>query len=356
MEEKKNNTYIVEYVWIGGNDEFRSKTRVIRGETLELLNWNYDGSSTNQAITENSEVILKPVQKYFDKKENKYYFLCETFKYEENNLVPLSNNHRYRFTELINNFGEEKINSLDFWFGFEQEFFILELLRKDYLGFDRNDKTIPDQGPYYCGVENIKNYTYNSQIRRRNVSEMRKFTELIFAKCLDLDLGVTGWNLEVAPAQTEIQVFGKGIKAADDLMMMRFLTHMVLAEHLLAPDFHPKPLGDKWNGSGLHTNVSTLDTRNDGGYEVIKQFMEKFSSRHTEHIVEYGDLNNLRLTGIHETSSLDKFTWGVASRASSVRIPRETEQNNKGYFEDRRPAGWANPYRIACRIMKTILE
>ena len=115
-------------------------------------------------------------------------------------------------------------------------------------------------------------------------------------------------------------------------------------------------VGEKWNGSGLHTNVSTLDTRNDGGYEVIKQFMEKFSSRHTEHIVEYGDLNNLRLTGIHETSSLDKFTWGVASRASSVRIPRETEQNNKGYFEDRRPAGWANPYRIACRIMKTILE
>lgn len=349
-------TFIVEYIWIGGNDEFRSKTRLIRGDILNIEMWNYDGSSTNQATTENSEVILKPVQQYFDKKENKYYALCETFKYENGNLVSLENNYRNRYTELINKYGEEKINNMDFWFGFEQEFFIYDLLRKDYLGFDKNDKTIPDQGPYYCGVENIKNYTYNSQIRRRNVSEMRKFTELIFNKCLDLDLGTTGWNLEVAPAQTEIQIFGKGIKACDDLMMMRFISHNILAEHLLAPDFHPKPLGEKWNGSGMHTNISTTETRNDGGYDIIKKYMEKFSLKHKEHIKEYGELNNLRLTGIHETSSIDTFSWGVASRASSVRVPCETENINKGYFEDRRPAGWANPYRVACKIMETIME
>ena len=146
MQEQNSilNTYVVEYIWIGGNDEFRSKTRVLKGEKLEITDWNYDGSSTNQATTENSEVIIKPVQQYFDKKENKYYVLCETFKIsqigENKELVSLSNNYRNRYSELIKTYGEEKIKNLDFWFGFEQEFFIYDLLRKDYLGFDKNDK------------------------------------------------------------------------------------------------------------------------------------------------------------------------------------------------------------------------
>ena len=97
---KGTNNFIVEYVWLGGNNEFRSKTRLIRGENLEIDLWNYDGSSTNQATTEDSEVILKPVQKYFDKKENKYYVVCETFKYENGELKPLKNNYRNKKLEL----------------------------------------------------------------------------------------------------------------------------------------------------------------------------------------------------------------------------------------------------------------
>lgn len=36
----------VEYVWLGGHSEPRSKTKVVSGDvTLETLpNWNYDGS------------------------------------------------------------------------------------------------------------------------------------------------------------------------------------------------------------------------------------------------------------------------------------------------------------------------
>ena len=43
---------IVEYVWIGGNNELRSKTKVIYDEIHSLENipeWNFYGSSTNQA-------------------------------------------------------------------------------------------------------------------------------------------------------------------------------------------------------------------------------------------------------------------------------------------------------------------
>jgi glutamine synthetase len=347
--------FIVEYIWFGGEDEFRSKVKCIRNNSSrdELVlddvgMWNYDGSSTGQANTSNSEIILKPIQLYKDKSKNNFYYaLCENFCYENNKLQPLVNNYRSRFEDLEKKYGN-KIADHDFWFGFEQEFFIWDDIRSSSIGFNAK---IPDQGPYYCNIELIK-----STSGYHDINETRKYTEKIFDKCLDLDLGVTGWNLEVAPGQTEIQIFGKYIKACDDLMMLRFLCHRVLNEFALKPNFHPKPLGSDWNGSGLHTNISTKYTRDNNGYNVIKKYMEYFEKKHDRHILNYGEENHLRLTGIHETSSINKFSYGVASRASSIRIPRETEINNKGYFEDRRPCAWANPYKIAYEIIETILD
>ena len=47
----------------------------------------------------------------------------------------------------------------------------------------------------------------------------------------------------------------------------------------------------------------------------------------------YGVGNDKRMTGLHETASYDVFSWGVANRGCSVRIPRETDKNKKGYLE-----------------------
>ena len=48
----------------------------------------------------------------------------------------------------------------------------------------------------------------------------------------------------------------------------------------------------------------------------------------------------MRLTGLHETQSIDKFSYGVSDRGASIRIPIYTVENNwNGYLEDRRPAG-----------------
>ena len=53
--------FVVEYVWLGGENEFRSKTRVIELENIsDLPDWNYDGSSTKQAEGMDSEIIMKP--------------------------------------------------------------------------------------------------------------------------------------------------------------------------------------------------------------------------------------------------------------------------------------------------------
>jgi len=70
----------------------------------------------------------------------------------------------------------------------------------------------------------------------------------------------------------------------------------------------------------------------------------------------YGKNNKLRMTGKHETASYETFTYGVANRGSSIRIPRDTEKNKKGYFEDRRPASNMDPYLVTSMILQTIAE
>ncbi|TKY56689.1 Glutamine synthetase N-1 [Spatholobus suberectus] len=74
--------------------------------------------------------------------------------------------------------------------------------------------------------------------------------------------------------------------------------------------------------------------RNDGGYEVIKKAISKLEKRHKELIAAYGEGNERRLTGQHETADINTFLWGVANRGASIRVGRDTEKAGKGYFED----------------------
>lgn len=108
--------------------------------------------------------------------------------------------------------------------------------------------------------------------------------------------------------------------------------------------------------TGMHTNVSTKKMREEGGLDIIKNAIYKLAAKHQEHIQVYGEGNELRLTGKHETASIENFSFGVANRGASVRIGRDTEAEGKGYFEDRRPSSNADPYLVTGKITATILE
>lgn len=49
--------------------------------------------------------------------------------------------------------------------------------------------------------------------------------------------------------------------------------------------------------------------RSDGGIDVIKKAIEKLGLRHREHISAYGEGNERRLTGQHETADINTFSW-----------------------------------------------
>lgn len=121
--------------------------------------------------------------------------------------------------------------------------------------------------------------------------------------------------------------------------MARYLLLKCAEEYNLSVSFEPKLFPD-WNGSGCHTNFSTETMRaGTGGMKYIEDMMAKFESKHALHIKLYGEDNHLRLTGIHETSSITNFSYGAGNRAASFRIPTQTmKDGGKGYIEDRRPA------------------
>ena len=90
---------------------------------------------------------------------------------------------------------------------------------------------------------------------------------------------------------------------------------------------------------------------------MMVNICETFGKHINRHISVYGADNDQRRTGLHETQSIDKFSYGEHDRGASIRIPVNTIQDGyKGRLEDRRPASNADPYRVAAVIITTTNE
>jgi len=326
----------LEYIWLDGyapEPSIRSKTKIWnqKGDGTpkveNLPGWAFDGSSTQQAEGSSSDCLLKPVRIIPDPdRVNAYLVLCEVLA-ADGSLHP--SNTRGGWDD-----------DRDTWFGFEQEY----VLMKDGLpvGFPKHGYPGP-QGPYYCAVGDGK-------------VEGRDIVEEHLDLCLEAGLQITGINAEVMLGQWEYQLFGKGAKrACDDAWLARYLLIRTAEKYGIGVELHPKPVTGDWNGSGMHTNFSNTFIREEGGEEKIKALCDKFAAVHEEHIAVYGSCNEMRLTGDHETQSIDTFNYGVSDRGASIRIPVGTVQGGwKGYLEDRRPASNADPYQVARRILQTL--
>ena len=107
----------------------------------------------------------------------------------------------------------------------------------------------------------------------------------------------------------------------------------------------------------MHANFSNGPMRTSGDEATFTKICEEFGKNISRHIDVYGADNNQRLTGKHETQSIEKFSFGVSDRGASIRIPVGTiEDGWKGRLEDRRPASNADPYKVAAAIVKTTKE
>ena len=327
----------LEYIWLDGykpTQSLRSKTKIehdFSGKLQDCPVWNFDGSSTEQALGNSSDCVLKPVFICPDpQRKNGYLVMCEV-------MNPDGTPHVSNGRSLI----EDDDN--DFWFGFEQEYFLWNPDVNKPLGFPEGGYPGP-QGPYYCSV-GAKN------------AFGRKIVEEHLDVCLEAGLNVEGINAEVAAGQWEFQIFAKGAKeAGDQIWIARYLLERIGEEYNVSINWHCKPLGTlDWNGSGMHANFSNTVLRTCASEDTYNKVLEAFRPVVKEHIEVYGADNEQRLTGKHETASILDYSYGISDRGASIRIPLFTVQKGwRGYLEDRRPNSAADPYKVAARIVKTV--
>ncbi|XP_072991380.1 glutamine synthetase nodule isozyme-like [Typha latifolia] len=333
---------IAEYIWIGGSGmDMRSKARTLPGPVTDpskLPKWNYDGSSTGQAPGEDSEVILYPQAIFKDpfRRGNNILVMCDCYTPAGE---PIPTNKRHNAAKI---FSHPDVTAEETWYGLEQEYTLLQKDVKWPLGWPVGGFPGP-QGPYYCAAGADKAFG-------------RDIVDAHYKACLYAGINVSGINGEVMPGQWEFQVGPSvGISAGDELWVARYILERITEIAGVVLSFDPKPIQGDWNGAGAHTNYSTKSMRKDGGYEVIKKAIENLGKRHKEHIAAYGEGNERRLTGRHETADINTFKWGVANRGASIRVGRDTEKNGKGYFEDRRPASNMDPYVVTSMIAETTI-
>ncbi|MQF99779.1 MAG: glutamine synthetase [SAR202 cluster bacterium] len=325
--------YKAEYLWLDGTTpsaRLRSKTKVIADGELPPV-WGFDGSSTQQASGDNSDVVLNPVLTVPDpiRGGNNVIVMTETLLTD---MTPHPTNTRAACAAASNKFA-----SLDTWFGIEQEYTFFQ--GSSPLGWPSNGYPAP-QGDYYCGVG-------------ADVIFGRDIVEEHMDACIAAGLHIAGINAEVMPGQWEFQIGPINTpQVADELWIARWLLSRIAEDFDVTVSLDAKPVQGDWNGAGAHTNFSTNQMREN--YEACVAAAEALGTNAAEHIANYGAGIEQRLTGKHETASYKDFSYGVSDRGASIRIPWQVARDQKGYIEDRRPNANVDPYVSTRLIIETV--
>lgn len=343
------NCLCLEYIWIDGAEpthHLRSKTRIVADkENFSLADcpaWGFDGSSTYQAVGEDSDLILKPVRLITNPLSHDpgYLVLCEVMQADN---TPHPTNTRAMLRAAM----EKYADGQNPWIGFEQEYTLFK--GRNPLGWPEGGYPAP-QGPFYCGVGADEAFG-------------RHLVDAHTSACLAADLMIFGVNAEVMPGQWEFQMGYRGIDSesadpltvSDHLWIARWMLYRLGEEFDISATLHPKPVKGDWNGAGKHTNFSTEAMRDPKtGQQTIERAIAALEKTHEAHIKIYGAGLDERLTGSHETSTIHDFSSGVSNRTCSIRIPRSVATDGCGYIEDRRPGANADPYEVSAALIETI--
>lgn len=337
-----------EYIWIDGQTptaKMRCKTRILDNHRDLLSNldlipvWGFDGSSTYQADTANSDCELRPVRVFPDPLLGppNILVLCEVFQ-------PGGESHPSNTRRLLRE-AAEKYRKDEPLFGVEQEYTLYEPETGRPLRWPVSRGYPAPQGRYYCGVGCDE--VYGGEFIREHT-----------AICLSAGVALYGTNGEVMPSQWEFQIGTlPPLEIADHLWMARWLMYRLGEKRHVVMKLDPKPISGDWNGAGAHTNFSTVAMRKaPEGLESIEAACEKLAKCHQQHVQDhvYGAENHLRLTGEHETCDINTFRYGFGDRGASVRIPAKVRIDKAGYLEDRRPAANMDPYRVCTALLETV--
>jgi len=224
------------------------------GKLEDCPEWCFDGSSTKQAPGNSSDCLLIPCYICRDPcRRNAFIVMCEVMNPDG---TPHATNTRSQINDDDN----------DFWFGFEQEYVLIDNTTGNPVGWPSRNFFPGPQGPNYCGVG-------ARRVSRRDIMDQH------LDICIDAGLNIEGTNAEVMLGSWEYQIFNKGAKlAGDEIWVSRYFMMRLCEQYDVTMDMTPKPIPGDWNGTGMHANFSNSAMRNAGKREVFATICDHFGN------------------------------------------------------------------------------
>jgi len=189
---------------------------------------------------------------------------------------------------------------------------------------------------------------------------VRVRTELMDA-LLGMGLEVEMGHHEVALGQHEIDFrFADALRAADNILTLKYTVKAIAAQHGLLASFMPKPIFGI-NGSGMHCHQSLFDAR---GENLFFDANDEFHLSKLAFGFIAGQLTHARALAAVVSPTINSYKrlvpgyeapvyvgWAQINRSALIRIPRYTEGRDKSMRAELRfPDPSANPY-LALTVM-----
>jgi len=190
--------------------------------------------------------------------------------------------------------------------------------------------------------------------------------ELMFA-LNEMGLEVEMGHHEVARGQHEIDFrYGEALRAADNVITMKYTVKAIAAKYDLIASFMPKPIFGV-NGSGMHTHQSIFSKKDENLFydgddenhlsEMAYQFMagQLKHARGMSAVLAPTANSYKRLVPGYEAPVY--IGWAQINRSALIRLPRYTTGRNKSVrLELRCPDPSANPYLAFAAMLAAGLE
>lgn len=181
---------------------------------------------------------------------------------------------------------------------------------------------------------------------------------------LDVEVG----HHEVALGQHEIDFrFADALKAADNVLTLKYTVKAIAAQHGLVASFMPKPVFGI-NGSGMHCHQSLFDTKS--GKNLFFDAKDEARLSPLAYSFIAGQLEHARaLAGVvaPTVNSYKRLVpgyeapvyigWAQQNRSALIRIPRYTEGRDKSVRAELRfPDPSCNPYLAFAAMLAAALD
>ncbi len=205
-----------------------------------------------------------------------------------------------------------------FYFGAEQEFYLMEL----------DEKNNPTKIPYdNAGYMDIAPEDRGENVRREI--------------CLTLEqMGISpeSSHHEEGPGQNEIDFrFSDALTAADNVMTFQNVVKTIARRNGLFADFSPKPLSNA-SGNGFHINCSVKSRETTADFDLLLSGILDKAIPMTLFFNPTEDSYNR----LGKQKAPKYVSWGKENRSQLIRIPAAQDEYRR--IELRSPDPTANPY------------